>query len=104
MKLCFARQVRLCQCSCCYLRALYHVHIFSCDSCVFNANSMLNVSYVCVLRSCLMCVFNACVGLTCETCGKAENRTVLIRSRRDSLAGRIIRIGKKVWEMRAYML
>ena len=34
-----------------------------------------------------VCVFNPCVGLTRETCGKAEKRTVLIRSRRDSLAG-----------------
>ena len=47
------------------------------------------MSTLCVSCSCLVCVcvFNPCVGLTRETCGKAEKRTVLIRSRRDSLAG-----------------
>ena len=45
------------------------------------------MSTLCVSCSCLVCVFNPCVGLSRETCGKAEKRTVLIRSRRDSLAG-----------------
>ena len=62
------------------------------------------MSTLCVSCSCLVCVFNPCVGLTRETCGKAEKRTVLIRSRRDSLAGRIIRIGEESLENETYML